>query len=105
MNNDSDFKSIRHYFVDEAGDGVIYNSKGKVIVGKDGCSRYFMLGILDVPDPTTLSIELDTLRQNLLRGRPKRVNFPGFGRAFDCFGPQSEAIRHRKCHWGYHHLG
>jgi len=40
--------SIRHYFVDEAGDAVLFNKKGLVIVGTHGCSRYFILGLLDV---------------------------------------------------------
>jgi hypothetical protein len=44
-----------HYFVDEAGDGILFNAKGKVIIGQEGCSRYFMLGILEVPDPVALT--------------------------------------------------
>jgi hypothetical protein len=59
-------KSYRHYFVDEAGDGVLFNSKGKVIIGQDGCSRYFLLGLLDVPDPKALSASREALRINLL---------------------------------------
>ena len=42
-------KSICHYYVDEAGDGTLFNARGKVIIGEEGCSRYFMLGILEVP--------------------------------------------------------
>lgn len=59
-------KSICHYFVDEAGDGTLFNAKGKVIIGQEGCSRYFMLGILEVPDPPVLSNALETLRARLL---------------------------------------
>src|SRR5438067_1033883 len=59
-------KSHRQYFVDEAGDGTLFNAKGKVLIGLEGCSRYFMLGILDVPDPNTLNQALETLRLNLL---------------------------------------
>lgn len=55
-----------HYFVDEAGDGTLFNSKGRVIIGEDGCSRYFLLGILEVPDPVALQGVLDSLRANLL---------------------------------------
>src|SRR5690606_21247449 len=32
----------------------------------EGCSRYFMLGILDVPDPEALDHSLTTLRRNLM---------------------------------------
>lgn len=60
-------KSVCHYFVDEAGDGILFNAKGKVIIGQEGCSRYFMLGILKVDDPPALSSSLETLRGRLLK--------------------------------------
>ena len=44
-------KSIRHYFVDEAGDAILFDGKGRSIIGVTGCSRYFILGLLDVADP------------------------------------------------------
>lgn len=57
---------LRYYFVDEAGDGTLFDRKGQVIVGQPGCSRYFMLGVLDVPRPLELSQALQDLRQRLL---------------------------------------
>jgi hypothetical protein len=62
----SNYQSVCHYFVDEAGDPTLFNAKGDVIIGTEGCSRYFMLGILHVQDPVKLSSSLETLRQNLL---------------------------------------
>ncbi|MBI3957486.1 MAG: DUF3800 domain-containing protein [Chloroflexi bacterium] len=56
----------RHYFVDEAGDGVIFANKGRVIIETPGCSRFFMLGLLDVPDPVGLQQSVDDLRSQLL---------------------------------------
>lgn len=56
----------RHYFVDEGGDGTLFASKGKVIVGTPGCSRFFMLGLLDVADPVTLQTAFDDLRLRLV---------------------------------------
>ncbi len=58
--------SVRRYFVDEAGDSVLFNRKGQVLVGTPGCSRFFILGLLDVPDPQPLQREMETLRQRLL---------------------------------------
>jgi len=29
---------IRHYFVDEAGDGNIFNHRKEIVVGQEGCS-------------------------------------------------------------------
>ena len=56
----------RHYFVDEAGDPTLFDARGQVLVGQDGCSRYFMLGVLDVADPFALAADLNALRQTLL---------------------------------------
>ncbi len=55
------------YFVDEAGDPALFNRKGHVIVGTEGCSKYFMLGKLDIEDPGALSNEMEALRNELLR--------------------------------------
>jgi hypothetical protein len=57
---------IRHYFVDEAGDPTLFTSRGKVLVGTQGCSNYFILGKLDVADPVSLAAELTDLRTRLL---------------------------------------
>ncbi len=54
------------YFVDEAGDGTLFNPRGKVIINTPGCSRFFILGMLQVDDPTTLGIVLNELRKRLL---------------------------------------
>jgi len=58
--------SICNYFVDEAGDGILFDRRGRIIVGTEGCSRFFVLGLLDVPDPETLSREMGALRAYLL---------------------------------------
>ena len=56
----------RTYFVDEAGDGNLFGRRGKVIVGTEGCSRYFILGVRDVAAPQSLSDALEQLRAGLL---------------------------------------
>jgi hypothetical protein len=58
--------AARYYYVDEAGDGTIFNAKGHVIIGYEGVSKYFILGLLDVADPAALEEELNTLRTKLL---------------------------------------
>lgn len=58
--------NIRKYFVDEAGDGNLFTRKGREIVGKPGCSRFFILGILDIPDLDSLSTNLAELRKGIL---------------------------------------
>jgi len=59
-------QSRKHYFVDEAGDPVLFDAKGRVLVGAEGCSRYFSVGLLDVADAEKLSADLAKLRATLL---------------------------------------
>ena len=56
-----------HLFVDEAGDSTLFQGKsGKLIVDTPGCSRFFMLGKLEVDDPAKLDADLTALRQEML---------------------------------------
>ncbi|MCU0921700.1 MAG: DUF3800 domain-containing protein [Burkholderiaceae bacterium] len=57
---------LRRCFVDEAGDATLFSGRGRVLVGTEGCSRYFMLGALEVSDPVRLGSELERLRADLL---------------------------------------
>jgi len=58
--------SVRDYFVDEAGDGTLFSKHGRVIVGTEGCSRFFILGLVDIADPDAVGRELNDLRAQLL---------------------------------------
>lgn len=55
------------HFVDESGDGVIFDAKGRVLLGKEGCQRFFVLGMLEVKDAGKLTRDLDEPREELLR--------------------------------------
>lgn len=59
-------KEELEYFIDEAGSIALFDRRGRIIVGQDGCSKFFMLGKIRVADPDLLRIELDELRQELL---------------------------------------
>ena len=63
---DTNKPSIRNYFVDEAGDSTLFDSKGRVIIGTEGCSRYFILGLVDIAEPEALDRDLKELRARLL---------------------------------------
>lgn len=56
-----------HYFVDESGDGVLFGSQGRVLLGQPEGRSHFMLGVLQVPQPQILAAELESLRQDLLK--------------------------------------
>lgn len=66
MNPESQPQSVRNYFVDEAGDGVLFSKKGTLVIGTPGCSRFFILGMVDIPDPDPIGRELNELRAQLL---------------------------------------
>ena len=53
-------------FVDEAGDPTLFANRRRAIVGTPGCSRFFILGKLEVDDPQALGDKLTALRQMLL---------------------------------------
>ncbi len=56
---------VCHLFVDEAGTPDIFDAKGRVNVGKPGCSRFFFLGMLEVEEPDDLALKLKCLREDL----------------------------------------
>lgn len=58
--------STLHFFVDEAGDPTLFDAKGRILVGEEGCSKTFILGKLDVADPAALHQALEQLRSELL---------------------------------------
>ncbi len=54
------------YYVDEAGDSTLFSRKGKILVGSEGCSSFFILGLLEVGNAASLHSELESLREELL---------------------------------------
>lgn len=64
--NTPDPPSTLHFFVDEAGDPTLFDAKGRILVGQEGCSKTFILGKLDVEDPVALHAALEQLRADLL---------------------------------------
>ncbi|KFB75348.1 DUF3800 domain-containing protein [Candidatus Accumulibacter cognatus] len=64
--NPPDPPSTLHFFVDEAGDPTLFDAKGRILVGQEGCSKTFILGKLDVEDPAALHAALAQLRADLL---------------------------------------
>lgn len=57
-----------HSYVDEAGDPTLFGRKrgSSVIVGNEGCSKFFIMGKLEVEDPAKLATKLTAIHQELL---------------------------------------
>lgn len=75
MSNDNDAPArltppdpakVRQYFVDEAGDPILFNRRKQIVVATEGCSGYFVLGLMDIADPNGLGAAMEKLRQDLL---------------------------------------
>ena len=56
----------KHYFVDEAGDGTLFDKKGRVIIGEAGCSKFFMIGLADIADAPAMKADFDALRAQVI---------------------------------------
>ena len=61
-----DEKIVHRYFVDEAGDTTLFAKGGKVLVGTEGCSKTFMLGLARIADTARIAREIEGLRSQLL---------------------------------------
>ncbi len=55
----------RHFFVDEAGDLSLFNSRGAVLLGREGVSHTFAVGVARLTDPEAVTKSLEELRQQL----------------------------------------
>lgn len=64
----SNVSEIIHSFVDEAGDPTLFGRKRESasIVGEEGCSKFFMMGKLEVADPEAFSQKFKELHTELL---------------------------------------
>lgn len=62
----SENQSPHLYFVDETGDGVIFDSKGRILVGTGKVQDYFILGMVECWDLKALEADLEALRRELL---------------------------------------
>lgn len=55
-----------YFFVDESGDPVFYNAKGRLIVGTDGCSPLLILGFIETQNPSSVRQSVVDLQTRLI---------------------------------------
>ena len=53
------------FFVDESGDPYFYNREGQFIVGKEGCSKILIVGLVKTEEPNVLRHALSALRREI----------------------------------------
>jgi hypothetical protein len=79
-----------YFFVDESGDPAFYGKGGSIIVGSEGCSRVFLVGIIECQDPPLIADALATVREQVradpyLRPVPSvQKSVTGFHAKDDC---------------------
>ena len=57
-----------YFFIDETGDSTFYSRKGKLIVGRNGCSKRLTLGFARLKhDPAIMREQIVALRQKVLQ--------------------------------------
>jgi hypothetical protein len=74
----------RWFFVDESGDPTIYDKKGNLIVGQEGCSPILLLGMIEVSNPDTVRQALKSL-QTAIAHDPYFVDFPSISKTAIAF--------------------
>ena len=53
------------FFVDESGDPYFYDRNGDFIVGKEGCSKILIMGLVKMEEPAVLREAVLKLRSDL----------------------------------------
>ncbi|MBM4457454.1 MAG: hypothetical protein FJ011_06755 [Chloroflexi bacterium] len=66
MSNQTNGLNTAHFFVDEAGDLNLFDRKGRVLLGQEGVSDTFMVGVAHVANVEVASAKLENLRAELL---------------------------------------
>ena len=57
---------IATYYVDEAGDGVLFGRRGRLRLNEPEARQFFMLGMVRCTDDNDAARQLEALRQSLL---------------------------------------
>jgi len=68
------------YYVDEAGDGVLFRSGGQDRLADPGASRFFIMGMVSVVSPLKASAVLHGLRESL-KANPLYASISSFAKA------------------------
>ena len=84
-----------NYFVDEAGDPVFYNSKGDLIVGEEGCSKFLMIGFIRTLDPEPIRKILSEVREKIKKDKYLR-SIPSVKKSLEFFHAKDDCpeVRH-----------
>ncbi len=84
------------YFVDESGDPNFYNSRGRFIVGEEGCSPILLLGFIKTPNPKPIRSALLDLQKELIED-PYLQEIPSLKKTGCAFHAKDDApeVRYR----------
>jgi hypothetical protein len=58
--------TTRHFFVDETGDLTLFDKHGRPVIGREGVSKHFMVGVVEIGAPQAVEEKLQLLRLRML---------------------------------------
>ena len=73
-----------YFFVDESGDPYFYNRDGEYIVGKEGCSKILIIGLIKTEEPDHLRKSINFLREEIKKDEYLK-SVPSFPRSMHSF--------------------
>jgi len=73
-----------YFFVDESGDPYFYNRDGEYVVGKEGCSKILIMGMIKVEEPENLRKPLNLVREEIRKDEYLQ-SVPSFSRSMQSF--------------------
>lgn len=73
-----------YFFVDESGDPYFYNRDGEYVVGKEGCSKILIMGLMKTEEPESLRKAISILKEEI-RSDEYLKDVPSFLRSLQSF--------------------
>lgn len=61
--------SVTYFFIDESGDPYFYDRKGKLIVGREGCSKILIVGFIKTNEPEIIRKTLHQLKLEIAKDK------------------------------------
>lgn len=73
-----------YFFVDESGDPYFYNRDGQCVVGKEGCSKILIIGLIKTEEPDHLRKAIGSLKEEIQKDEYLK-DIPSFPRSVQSF--------------------
>jgi len=86
---------LNSYFVDESGDPIFYNKKGKLIVGEEGCSKVLIIGYVRTTNPNPIRAALMEARNQIKQDKYLQA-IPSISKSLNYFHAKNDSAEVRQ---------